>query len=87
MLAASEIASNSVRHAGGWGLLRVWRNADAVICEVTDDGGVSGALPAARRPEPDQVDGYGLWLANELCEQVEVSSAHGGTVVRLRMPV
>ena len=87
VLAANEIASNSVRHAGGWGLLRVWRDDDALVCEVTDHGSGLGALPARGRPGPDQVDGYGLWLARELCERVEVSSAAGGTVVRLQMPV
>ena len=87
VLAANEIATNSVRHAGGWGLLRIWREADALICEVTDQGSGLGALPAPRRPHTDQVDGYGLWLANKLCEQVEVSTAGGGTAVRLRMPL
>ena len=60
VLAANEIATNSVRHAGGWGLLRVWRDAGALVCEVTDHGSGLGALPAPHRPEPDQVDGYGL---------------------------
>ena len=85
VLAANEIATNSVRHAGGWGLLRVWRETDALVCEVTDHGSGLGALPAPRSPEPDQVDGYGLWLAKELCERVDVSPAGNGTVVRLEM--
>ncbi len=85
MLAVSETASNSVRHAGGWGLLRIWRDAQTLVCEVTDHGSSLGALRVQRRPEPDQVDGYGLWLADELCERVEVSSTAGGTVVRLEM--
>ena len=87
VLAANEIATNSVRHAGGWGLLRVWRDADALVCEVTDHGSGLGALPAPRRPHADQTGGYGLWLANELCERVEVSAAGRGTTVRLRMPL
>jgi serine/threonine-protein kinase RsbW len=87
VLAANEIATNSVRHAGGWGLLRVWRDADALVCEVADHGSGLGALPAPRRPQTDQAGGYGLWLANELCERVEVSAAGGGTTVRLRMPL
>ena len=88
VLAANEIANNSVRHAGGWGLLRMWRDTDPLVCEVADHGGTGlEALRVPRRPGPEQVNGYGLWLANELCERVEVSSAHGGTVVRLQMPV
>ena len=87
VLAANEIATNSVRHAGGWGLLRIWRDADALVCEVTDQGSGLGALPAPPRPHTDQAGGYGLWLANELCERVEISTAGRGTAVRLRMPL
>jgi hypothetical protein len=32
VLAANELASNSVRHGGGFGVLRVWDEPDAVIC-------------------------------------------------------
>ncbi len=85
VLAASEVAGNSVRHAGGWGLLRIWRDAEVLVCEVTDHGSSLGALAVPRSPEPDRVDGYGLWLANQLADRVVVSSEDGGTVVRLEM--
>jgi anti-sigma regulatory factor (Ser/Thr protein kinase) len=87
VLAVNEIATNSVRHAGGWGTLRMWREGDVLVCEVADKGTDGWAPLAPRSPEPDQVQGYGLWLANKLCERVQVHPTPGGTVVRLHMRV
>ena len=83
VLAVNEIATNSVRHAEGWGTLRIWREGDRLVCEVADRGGIEGGLPVPSRPMGDRVSGYGLWLAERLCERVEVRSAQGGTVIRL----
>lgn len=82
VLAVSEIAGNSVLHAEGWGTLRVWRDGGAVVCEVSDKGKPDRPL-AARRPEdPAAPNGYGLWLAHQLCDRVETHCSPAGTVVR-----
>jgi hypothetical protein len=39
VLAVDEVATNSLRHGGGRGTLRIWREDGAVVCEVCDDGG------------------------------------------------
>jgi anti-sigma regulatory factor (Ser/Thr protein kinase) len=85
VMAVNEVASNSVRHAGGDGLLRMWADAGAVICEVRDRGYLDKPLAGRRRPRPDQVGGHGLWLANQLCDLVQVRSSPEGTVIRLHM--
>ena len=85
VLAVNEIASNSVNHGGGWGVLGIWREGDALVCEITDRGRGDWSLPALRDPAPDTEDGYGLWLADRLCERVDVRSGRGGTVVRLEV--
>jgi hypothetical protein len=36
-------------------------------------------------PSPDQRAGRGLWLANQLCDLVQIRSTEAGTVVRLHM--
>lgn len=87
VLAVNEIASNSVNHAQGWGTLRVWRERGRLICEVADQRHTRAVLPPPVSPEPEQVTGYGLWLAEQLCEQVQVRTLPGGTVVRLHMPL
>src|SRR5947209_6724193 len=38
VLAVHEIATNSVRHGGGVGMLRLWRTSEELVCEVQDAG-------------------------------------------------
>jgi anti-sigma regulatory factor (Ser/Thr protein kinase) len=85
VLAANELATNSLRHGGGRGMLRIWRAADVVLCEVDDEGRIDRPLVGRERPRPDQVGGRGLWLANQVCDLVQVRSGGSGSTVRLRM--
>src|SRR5262245_51780454 len=76
VLIASELAANAIRHGGGRGRLRLWRTADALVCEVTDDGpGLPSAhvLPA-QRPEPTVTGGRGLWLVLTYADAIAVRS-------------
>jgi anti-sigma regulatory factor (Ser/Thr protein kinase) len=85
VLAVNEIVTNSVRHGGGEGTLRAWIDGDAVVCEVSDDGYLRDPLVGRRRPQPDAMGGRGLWLANQLCDLVQVRNGVEGCVVRLRV--
>jgi len=85
VLAADEAATNSVRYGGGRGTVRVWRTASSVICEVSDAGHVDDPLVGRVRPAPDRGSGFGLWLANQVCDLVQVRAFATGTVVRLHM--
>jgi len=84
-LAVTELASNSVRHGGGGGTLRVWSEGDALICEVTDKGTIDEPLVGRERPTPSATGGHGMWLANQLCDLVQVRALAHGSVVRLHM--
>ena len=85
VLAVNEIATNSIRHAGGQGVLRIWREPDVLICEVADRGLIDDPLAGRERPGGAQVGGYGLWLANQVCDLVQVRSGTGGSTVRVHM--
>jgi anti-sigma regulatory factor (Ser/Thr protein kinase) len=85
--AASELAANSVMHGGGTGTLRLWRDDDSLLAEVEDAGLIEEPLVGRLRPGLTQEGGRGLWLANQLCELVQIRSGGGGTVVRLHVPV
>ncbi len=85
VLAVNEIVTNSVRHGGGAGTLRAWIDGDAVVCEVNDDGYLRDPLVGRRRPRPDAMGGRGLWLANQLCDLVQVRNGVEGCVVRVRV--
>lgn len=83
-LAVGEVAANSVRHGGGTGRLRVWREPDAVLCEVRDAGRIDDPL-VGRVASPRAAGGHGLWLANHLCDLVQIRSFADGAAVRLHM--
>jgi anti-sigma regulatory factor (Ser/Thr protein kinase) len=83
VLAVSEVANNSLRHGGGSGAVRLWLDGPCLVCEVRDTGLIVDALADRRRPRADPLAPSGLWLANQLCDLVQVRSRTGGTVVRL----
>jgi anti-sigma regulatory factor (Ser/Thr protein kinase) len=82
-LAVHEVAANSVTHGGGGGALRVWVDGGAVICEITDKGIIDEPLVGRERPRPGQAGGCGLWMANQLCDLVQVRTSAHGTTVRM----
>jgi anti-sigma regulatory factor (Ser/Thr protein kinase) len=83
VLAVSEVASNSIRHGGGRGELRIWTEGRMLVCEVSDAGSITSPLVGRERPAPDAAGGAGLWLANQLCDLVQISSSARGTAVRV----
>jgi anti-sigma regulatory factor (Ser/Thr protein kinase) len=85
VLAASEVAANSLRHGGGRGVLRLWREDGGLVCEIRDRGHIRDPLVGRQNPRPGQPGGWGLWLAHRVCDLVQVRSQPGGTVVRLLM--
>lgn len=84
-LAVDEVASNSVSHGGGRGVLRVWLDGRILVCEVTDAGRLPHPLVGRHRPLPTQEGGWGLLIANQLCDLVQVRSPSSGAVARLHM--
>jgi anti-sigma regulatory factor (Ser/Thr protein kinase) len=87
VVAASELAANSIVHGGGSGTLRVWREGDRLLVEVEDRGRIEEPLTGRVRPRPTDVGGRGLWLANQFCDLVQIRSGSAGTTVRLRKAV
>lgn len=85
VLAVNEIATNSLQHGGGQGLLRIWDEGRALVCEVRDDGRVRDPLTGRRRPSDHARGGRGLWMAHHLCDLVQLRSSDEGTTVRLHM--
>jgi Anti-sigma regulatory factor (Ser/Thr protein kinase) len=83
VLAANEIATNSLQHGGGHCRVTMWRADDAVVCEVRDRGRIHDPLLGRLAPPPTASSGRGLWLANHLCDLVQIRSSEAGTVVRL----
>jgi anti-sigma regulatory factor (Ser/Thr protein kinase) len=81
VVVATELATNAVRHAGGFGVLRLWLGGGALHCRVTDDGpGLPEPDRAGARLVPTTSDeGRGLWLARELSDGLSVVVGERGT--------
>jgi anti-sigma regulatory factor (Ser/Thr protein kinase) len=85
VLAVHELATNSLRHGGGRGTLRVWREPGALICEVSDRGRIDQPLVGRERPLGGQIGGRGLWLVNQVCDLVQIRCFPTGNAVRLHV--
>jgi anti-sigma regulatory factor (Ser/Thr protein kinase) len=84
VLAVTELAGNTVRHAGGGGRLALWITPDGVVCDVTDQGGgVRDPLAGFVPPKPSASAGMGLWIARQLSDSFSIGSDEEGTTVRI----
>jgi anti-sigma regulatory factor (Ser/Thr protein kinase) len=82
-LAASELATNSIRHGGGNGSLAMWLEPGAVVIEFSDAGRLLDPLTGRLTPSLELEGGRGLYLVNQLCDLVAVRSSDDGTTVRV----
>lgn len=83
VLAAHELATNSINHGGGSGTLRAWSQTGAFTVEVRDRGLIEDPLVGRQLTAGLSENGRGVWMANQLCDLVQVRSTGSGTVVRL----
>jgi len=84
VLAVHEAASNSLRHADGKGVLHTWQAAGELVCDISDSGTVVDPLAGRRRSAAD-ARGHGLWVANQVCDLVQLRTRPGRTTVRFHM--
>jgi anti-sigma regulatory factor (Ser/Thr protein kinase) len=86
-LAASELATNSVRHGGGSGTVAMWLDGSAAVVEFSDAGVLTDPMSGRTTPTLEQEGGHdreiGLYLVNQLCDLVQLRSSDRGTTVRI----
>jgi anti-sigma regulatory factor (Ser/Thr protein kinase) len=85
VLAANEIATNIVTHGGSGGIARCWTDDGTFVCELAGPGTIGDPMAGKVRPAPNRPNGRGLWLANQLCDLVELTDTGEGTVTRLHV--
>jgi len=83
VLAVTEIATNSLRYGGGHGELCAWVRDGSLVCEVSDRGHITSPLVGRVQPVLDGQGGAGMWVANQLCDLVQIFSSSRGTTVRV----
>lgn len=81
-IAVTELATNSIRHGGGTGTLRIWTEEDHLVCELADAGHLTDPL-AGRRPVDDQSHGHGLLLVNHVVDLLRTHTGEDGTTMRI----
>ena len=85
VLAASEVAANTLRHTRAGGTLHLWHDEDEILCQIQDSGVIADRLAGYRVPTDDSPGGKGLWLVHQVCDLVEVRSSADGTTICLHM--
>jgi anti-sigma regulatory factor (Ser/Thr protein kinase) len=83
-LAVDEVATNAILHGSSPARLKLWREEDELIWEVSDTGpGIADPLAGQIAPDPSALDGRGLWMARMICDALEFRCDTDGTVVSL----
>ena len=84
VLAASEIAANTLSHTRSGGTFQVWHDEQEIFCQAHDQGWIADPLAGCVRRGPDG-RGHGLFLVNHVCDLVEMRTGQAGTTVRMHM--
>ena len=84
-LAVSEAAANTVKHAKSPGSLNIWYDDKEIVCQIHDEGIITDPLAGHRQPSLDALGGHGLWIVNQVCDQVDMQSDETGTTICLHM--
>jgi anti-sigma regulatory factor (Ser/Thr protein kinase) len=84
--AVDQVVTHAIEYGGGSGVLRVWTNPQAIVCEVSDTRAglrdpLAGFLPRGRA----NARGRGLWWARQLCDLLELRTSPAGTLVQLHL--
>jgi anti-sigma regulatory factor (Ser/Thr protein kinase) len=87
VLAVSEVAANTIRHANSPGCLKIWYDTREIICQIEDEGTIPDPMAGRRRPSLNARGGHGLWIVHQVCDRVEIDSGASGTTVRLHMTI
>jgi anti-sigma regulatory factor (Ser/Thr protein kinase) len=86
VLAASEIAANTLRHTSAGGTMHIWHTGEEILCQIKDRGWITDPL-AGRTRQPADGRGHGLWVVNQVCDLVELRTGPAGTTIRLHMNI
>lgn len=81
--AVHELAVDALTYGGGPSTLLLGRERAALVCEVRDSGHMSVPATTPRHSGPNPPHRRGLWLANQLCDLVQVRSGSWGTAARI----
>jgi anti-sigma regulatory factor (Ser/Thr protein kinase) len=80
-IAVHELATNTILHAGGSGLLSIWKAGNDLVVQIDDGGRITDPLVGRRPPRPSEI-GHGLYVVHQVADLVRVHRTGDGTSVR-----
>ena len=87
VLAVSEVGAYLKNQGPGTAAVRAWEQPGAVVCDFRQPGdNVSDPLLGLRPAGLEPGAGDGLWLANQICDWMEVRSGAEGCAIQLQVP-
>ena len=83
-VAIGEAVANAVRHGGGEGMLRIWRDEREIVADVISyEGRFENVMHGYVPPPQFAESGRGLWVVRQICEWVEIRPRSSGSIVRM----
>jgi anti-sigma regulatory factor (Ser/Thr protein kinase) len=84
LLAASEVYGNAGRHGCGLRAARAGLVDDRFVCELSDHGpGIDDPLTGYLPPREGSTGGFGMWVARQTTERMDLLTTPEGLTVRL----
>jgi anti-sigma regulatory factor (Ser/Thr protein kinase) len=88
LIVGGELATNAIRHGGGTGRLRLWRDGELLRCQISDHGpGIADPDAGTHAPAPTATGGRGLWITRQLCQDLAIDTGPQGTTVTAAIPL
>jgi anti-sigma regulatory factor (Ser/Thr protein kinase) len=85
MLVATELATNSLDHAGGACRLSFWYQSGHVVCEARDTGQWPDPLAGRRPPAAAGAGPYGLFVVNAIADLLRTYTTPDGTTIHAHL--
>jgi len=87
ILAVSEVGAYLKTQGPGTAAVRTWEQPGAVVCDFCQPGtSISDPFLGLRPASLEPGAGDGLWLANQLCDWMEIRSGIEGCTIQLQVP-
>jgi len=87
VLAVSEVGAYLKNQGPGTAAVRTWEQPGAVVCDFRQPGlRISDPFLGLRPARLEPSAGDGLWLANQICDWLEIRSGAAGGTIQLQVP-
>ncbi len=80
-----EVARNAFVHGSAPVFVTAWPEDGSLVCQIEDEGGGIDDLTAGYRPPAKGDHGWGLWLARQTTDSLDIGCGPHGSAVRLTM--